>query len=448
MNLRKLCLISFIVVLVCQLGFSQAVAAKSPALNNLAKAQLTGKPMPLLPRGISGMHMRPTTWVTGQKFSTKSSIKPSTVPGEPWFCDFNNGSQMFVCPKGVQTAYGTNFPGANGGAGMVIAILDFFSYPLAESALAQFNHDMGLPPCTAANGCFISLDLSNGNDGTGTGWDLESMLDIEYAHAMAPKAKIVYVQGDPYSWGYDDLSIAALGCPASPYCSTYGIASSPAADLVSNSWTFKDGEIPWFDPYLVLGKPLMFASGDSSAWPYYSVTGYPCTSVNATCVGGTSLYLNPNLTRNLETGWSGAGGGCSQNWAIPGWQGVVGSGVCSPNRAAPDVAAIADGNTPVGVYVGGAWGPYYYGVGGTSVATPVLSGLVADIDAARVSFGKAKLTSFAPNLYTPAYNNYNYFFYDVLSGDNGFYAGPQFDLITGLGVPTGKDIANRFFGIP
>ena len=82
------------------------------------------------------------------------------------------------------------------------------------------------------------------------------------------------------------------------------------------------------------------------------------------------------------------------------------------------------------------------------MATPVLSGLVADLDTARVSFGKAKLTSFAPPLYPAATYNYNYYIYDVVSGYNGFYAGPQYDLITGLGVPSGKAIGSRFFGIP
>ena len=440
MNLRKLCLISLVVLLACQLGLAQTSAASRA----LSIVQATGKPTPVVPASLAKGPTHPTIWL-----SRSLGSKPKLVSGEPVFCDYNQGYQNAICAKGVQTAYGTNFIGANGGAGMTIAILDYFSYPSAEANFAQFNADMGLPACTTANGCFHSVDISNGNDGTGTGWDLESMLDIEYAHAMAPNAKIVYVQGDPYSYGVEAESIAALGCPASPYCTQYGVASSPAGDVVSNSWTFNAGEIPSLDPYWNLGKPLLFASGDSSAWPYYSVTGYPCTSVYATCVGGTSLYLNPNLTRSSETGWAGAGGGCSNNFAIPSWQGNNGSGVCSPLRAAPDVAAVADGNTPVAVYICNIyWSCGYYGVGGTSVATPVLSGLVADIDAARVSFGKAKLTSFAPRLYPAATSNYNYFFYDVTSGYNGFYAGPQYDLITGLGVPTGKDLGNRFFGLP
>jgi len=441
MNLRKLILVSFVVLLVCQMGFAQVTAANRA----MTMVQATGKPTPVVPAALAKGPMHPTIWLTRSLGS-----KPKLVAGEPWFCDFNNGSQVAICPKGLTTAYQVSqIIGANGGAGMTIAILDFFSYPNAESNLAQFSSDMGLPACTTANGCFTSVDISNGNDGTGTGWDLESMLDLQYAHAMAPKAKLVYVQGDPYSYGYEAESIAALGCPASSFCAQYGLASSPAGDVVSNSWTYNAGEIPSLDPYWNLGKPLLFASGDASAWPYYSVTGYPCTSVYATCVGGTSLYLNPNLTRNAELGWAGAGGGCSDNFGIPSWQGSVGSGVCSPMRAAPDVGAIADPNTPVAVYICNIyWTCGYYGVGGTSVATPVLSGLVANLDTARVSFGKGKLTSFAPRLYPAATANYSYFFFDVVSGFNGFYAGPQFDLITGLGVPTGKNLGNRFFGLP
>ena len=435
MNLRKLFFIALVVLLVCQLGFAQMNASRV-----ITKVQTTGKPAPVLPAALAKGPMHPTIWL-----SNKLGAKGKLVAGEPSFCDYNTGYQIAVCAKGVQTAYGTNFPGANKGAGMVIAIVDFFSYSLAWNNLHQFDLDMGLPDPT-----FYSIDVSGGNDGTGTGWDLESMLDIEYAHSMAPLATIVYVQGNPYSYGTDEENIAALGCPASPSCATLGVTQTfPGGDVVSNSWTFNAGEIPSLDPYWNLGKPLLFASGDGSAWPYYSVTGYPCTSVYATCVGGTSLYLNPNLTRNAEYGWAGAGGGCSNNFAIPSWQGNVGSGVCSPNRAAPDIAAIADPNTPVAVWICNyAWGCYYYGVGGTSVATPVNSGLVADIDAARVSFGKAKLTSFAPPLYPAATYNYNYYFFDVVSGYNGFYAGPQYDLITGLGVPTGKDLGSRFFGLP
>lgn len=445
MNLRKLCLISLLVLLVGQLAFAQVAPNMTTAQKSFATAQATGKPMPLVPKSLTSMKVRPTIWVTGQHYA-----RPMIAPGEPWFCDYNTYPTFYAfCPKGLQTAYQTNFPSANGGAGMTIAIVDFFAYASAEANLAQFNADMHLPACTTANGCFTSVALT-AVDGSGTGWDLESMLDIEYAHSMAPNAKIVYVQGDPFGDpGYYAESIAALGCPSSPYCALYGITSSPAGDVVSNSWTYTLGPVPTDDPYYALGKVELFASGDGSAFPAYSVESYPCTSTNVTCVGGTSLYVTNNLQRIAEYGWAGAGGGCSAYFAIPSWQGPQGSAICSPNRAAPDVAAIADPGTPVAVYINNPyWFPGYYGVGGTSVATPVTSGLVADIDSARVTFGKSKLTYLNSEFYAAAAYNYGYYFYDVKVGYNGYFAGPQYDLITGLGVSSGKAIGSRFFGIP
>jgi len=443
MNLRKLCTIGFVVVLACQFGLAQNVN-RTLTIQALANAQATGKAQPIMPARLALGKTHPTIWVNGHKY-TKGQI----VAGEPSFCDYNNGSQVAICPKGVQTAYGTNqILGANGGAGMVIAIVDFFAYPSAEANFAQFNSDMSLPACTTANGCFHSVALTN-IDGTGTGWDVESMLDIEYAHAMAPNATIVYIQGDPFNDpGYYAETIAALGCPAASYCSMYGISSSPAGDVVSNSWTYNNGPVVTDDPFYNLGKVLLFASGDDSAFPQYSVESYPCTSSHATCIGGTSLYINPNLTRNVETGWSGSGGGCSAVFPIPSWQGPQGSGVCSPNRAAPDISAIADPNTPVAIYICNIYYCGYYGVGGTSVATPVTSGLVADLDKARVGFGKAKFSYLNIDLYGAAAGNYPYFYYDITSGNNGYPAGPGYDLVTGLGNLTGKNAGNRFFGLP
>jgi hypothetical protein len=77
----------------------------------------------------------------------------------------------------------------------------------------------------------------------------------------------------------------------------------------------------------------------------------------------------------------------------------------------------------------------------------VSAGLFADIDTARVSFGKAKFTFLDPTIYNAAASNYNYFFYDVTSGDNGYPAGFEFDLVTGLGNSSGPAMANRFFGL-
>ena len=435
-HMRNLFLVAVALLMVCQLGWAQSAAIppdKTLAAKAVAAVQATGQAVPVVP--VSSIATapkaaaRPLVWLS-HSLGTRPTIHAG---GEPSFCDYNSGSQVALCPAGLQSAYGVKqIVGANGGAGMVIAIVDAFAYPLAEANFAQFNSDMGLPPCTTANGCFTSINLSP-YDGTGSGWDLESMLDIEYAHAMAPNAKIVYVQG------YDN------------YTDSLGAAEAIAAsraDIVSNSWS--GGEYTPYDSYWNLGKPLLFASGDYGNWPNQGFVGYPCTALTVTCVGGTSLYVNSALKRTSEVGWAGAGGGCSGAEPIPSWQQnmTLGSAMCAPYRASPDIAAIADPNTPVAVWISNSyWGSYYYGVGGTSLATPVTAGLVADIDAARVSFGKAKFTFLNPSLYNAAASNYNYFFYDVTSGSNGYPAGPLFDLVTGLGVSAGPAMANRFFGL-
>jgi subtilase family serine protease len=430
-SLRKLFLVAAALLMVCQLGFAQSAAIppdNTQAAKAIAAVQATGKPVPVAPVAsiAAKAAARPVVWLS------RSLGKPaSDAPGSFWFCDYNNGSQVALCPAGVQTAYSVKqIVGANGGAGITIAIVDAYAYPSAEANLAQFDSDMGLPACTTMNGCLTLINLSP-YDGSGSAWALESMLDLEYAHAMAPNAKLVYVQA--YDSYYDSMGAAE------------GVAAG-MADIVSNSWS--GPEYSPDDSYWNLGKVLLFAAGDSSAWPYQGFVGYPCSALTVTCVGGTSLYVNAALKRTSEVGWSGSGGGCSGEEPIPAWQGRNGSGVCYPYRASPDIAAIADPNTPVAVYIGNPYYGYgYWAVGGTSVATPVSAGLFANIDTARVSFGKAKFTFLDPTIYNAAASNYNYFFYDVTSGYNGYPAGFEFDLVTGLGVSSGPAMANRFFGL-
>ncbi len=414
------------------MGFAQSAVPPNKALaaKAVATVQATGKPAAVVP--AASVAAKPAARPTIMLARSLGASRQVTSAAEPSFCEHQFTGFYVFCPKGVQTAYGVNqIIGANGGAGITIAIVDAFAYPNAEANLAVFNSVMGLPPCTTANGCFTNVNLSP-FDGSGSGWDLESMLDLEYAHSMAPNAKLVYVQA--FDNGYDGLGVAV------------GVAAS-MSDLVSNSWS--GGEASSFDFYWNLGKVLLFSSGDNGSWPSQGFVGYPCSANTVTCVGGTSLYVNGSLQRTLETAWAGSGGGCSVEHAMPSYQGLNGSGVCSPNRASPDISAIADPNTGVAVYIANPyWSPGFYLVGGTSLATPVLAGLVADIDTARLSFGKSKLTFLNPGVYQAASSNYNYFNYDVTIGSNGYPAGFQFDLVTGLGVPTGKNLANRFFGLP
>ncbi len=434
MNIRKLVLVATSLLLACQMGLAQngrMTAAQVRALTTLA--QQSGRSLPLVPSALRG-HTRPFVWMSGR---LNNNARPLTLPS---FCnmpDTNIGGDIFVfCPNALQITYQTNsISFANGGAGMVIGIVDAFHYGTTESSqaaadLARFSSDMGLP---AANFTDLNQDGTGApyNCGSDSGWEVETMLDLEWAHAMAPNARLVLVEGCDNS--FDNLNVAVT--------TAVGLA-----DVVSNSYGSEefDGQQA-FDPVYAGPKPILFSSGDEA-----SPTSYPCSSPNVTCVGGTTL--TPNLTtfaRVSETGWSDSGGGCSAFEPATTYQTNNGVTLCGATRATPDIAADADPFSGVAVFDSGNGG--YLLVGGTSLATPLMAGIFADIDAARVNapgpFHKPKLqgTAGSPTLDSSLYlkyaghntgNPYAFYYFDVLIGNNGLPAGPGYDLVTGLGVLT------------
>jgi len=416
---RMLFLLPAVLLMVGQLGLAQQAATPGQIA---ALATAIGQPLPVVPSyAVAKGVTRPHIWV-----AEFLGPQGSPSPNLPSFCNGPHGAGYLFCPNGIQTAYGiSGIMNGNWGAGRTIAIVDAYHYFNASADFDAFNTAMGLPPCTTGSGCFRQVNQVGGppRAGANSGWELETMLDIEYAHAMAPLAHILLVEGDDNS--FVNLIIAE----------TYAAAH---ADIVSNSYGAAEfnGQNA-NDPSYALGKPLLFSSGDNGA-----PTSYPCSSINATCVGGTTLFVNGSLQRTAETGWSGSGGGCSA--FEPGQAYQAGLVPCT-SRATPDIAADADPNSGVAVLDTGNGG--YFAVGGTSLACPLTAGLFADITTARLSFGKAPFTFLNNSLYKGANSNFNYFYFDVTAGNNGFPAGPGYDLVTGLGVSKGAAMANRFFGL-
>ncbi len=422
MKLIKWIVIATILLLACQLFAQRAPMTQVQKL--AALAERTGHPQPVMPTAPPH-HMRSFLWVNG-------GFTPGQPPTKPANCNKSG-----FCPPSVAVAYGTpNVVGGNGGAGVTIAITDAFHYPNVEADLNFFSNDMGLPPCTTQNGCFKNVDQNGGTNfcGSDSGWEVETMLDVEWAHAMAPNAKIVLVEGCTN----EDSDLATAVQTA---------VKLEGANFVSNSWGEDEfpGETQEDASWVGLNVPLLFASGDDGAPAIY-----PCQSIYATCIGGTQLTLDSNFHRTNETAWGGSGGGCSLYESAPAYQTSNGVSLCSPHRAAPDVAAI--GGSPVYIYDSGNGG--YGRVIGTSLSTPVVAGVFAVVEAARRSFGKADFPQMIGNqlyhpykLFNTAGSNYNYFYYDVVTGSNGHPAGPGYDLVTGLGVSYPVDMANRFFGL-
>src|SRR5229473_6208104 len=104
--------------------------------------------------------------------------------------EFVGTSPSGETPASIRPVY--SIP-STGGFG-IVAIVDAFDYPTAENDLNVFSSTFGLPPCTTANGCFQKIFAAGRKPRTNCGWAQEAALDIEWAHAMAPNAKIVLVE--------------------------------------------------------------------------------------------------------------------------------------------------------------------------------------------------------------------------------------------------------------
>src|SRR5262249_5804634 len=104
--------------------------------------------------------------------------------------EFTGTAPAGETPQSIREVYKLTSTGGSG----AIAIVDAFDYPTAENDLAVFSSQFGLPACTTANGCFEKVYASGTRPRKNCGWGQEAALDIEWAHAMAPGAKIILVE--------------------------------------------------------------------------------------------------------------------------------------------------------------------------------------------------------------------------------------------------------------
>jgi hypothetical protein len=369
-------------------------------------------------------------------------------------------------PFQIRNAYGINkisLPGvaiANG-AGETIAVIDAYYDPTIQSDLATFNKQFNLAPLDgkSGDGSFSQVDLSGGTQApSGTGWPLETSLDVEWAHAIAPKANIVLVEAlsdsqDANTGEPTDL----LNAVSEAVTPTHG---QPAAQVVSMSWGINEvsGETNWDSNFNVNGVSFTAASGDSGAGVIW-----PSASPYVISTGGTTLQLTSSNTILSEAGWGngawsfllgGSGGGFSQVESLPSYQSNIptvqhGFKLTSFGvRLNPDVAFNADPNTGVYVYdaADGGWNQ----VGGTSAAAPAWAGLIAIADQGRVAAGLGSLSS--TDTLNAIYNSSNVNgFHDITRGNTGTYnvydslgnligtipvsAIKGYDMVTGMGSP-------------
>ena len=314
-----------------------------------------------------------------------------------------------LAPSDLRSAYGIT---ASGSSNTVVAIVDAFGYPNAESDLATYRSQFGLPACTTANGCFRKVNqrgVQGSYPATNVGWDQETALDLDMVSAMCPSCSILLVEAD--SATLQNLALAEQE------------AATLGAHAISNSYGGSESGTTSFESsYNFPGIAVTVSSGDSG----FGVQ-FPASSPHVTAVGGTSLVRASNSRGWTETAWSGAGSGCSTVYAKPTWQTDTG---CT-RRTVADVSAVADPNTGVAVFgpasrTRSAWLVF----GGTSVAAPLIAGIYG-VNGTAVNHGSD------PYRHTSA-------LFDVTSGSNGSCSGSYlctavagYDGPTGLGTPHG-----------
>src|SRR6266702_866926 len=270
-----------------------------------------------------------------------------------------------LSPATIKSVY--NFPTSlTAGTGKTIAIVDAFDDPTAESDLAVFSSQYGLPACTTANGCFTKVNQTGGTSypKSDSGWALEISLDIQWAHAIAPGAKILLVEATSNSFA--NLLAAE----------DYAKAN---AQYVSNSWGASEfsGETAYDSHFVQTGVSFFVSSGDAGL-----PAEYPSASPNVLSVGGTTLqFSGGNFTG--ETGWSGGGGGCSSYETATAAQSAFGQYPqvgCGGKRATPDVSLDADPSSGVSVYDSTRYQGQsgWFTIGGTSASSPMWAARAAD----------------------------------------------------------------------
>jgi len=261
-------------------------------------------------------------------------------------------------PADIIHAYGYDQIHSSGGTGSntTIAIVVAFGCPenTLRSDLDDFCSYFGISTCTPT--VVYPTGKPEVDD---SGWAGETMMDVEWAHALAPDANLLVVVSQ------DDLDANLNQCIQ--YASTN-------ADVVSMSWGGPEDPSDPLNHFLFTNTGVSFvaASGDSG-----KEVDWPPSDPNVLAVGGTSLLLSWNKTIGSETAWGGSSGGISKYQPFPSYQ--AGWSSVNSGRQIPDVSFLADPYTGVYVYnTDPITGEAGWSInGGTSIACPMWASLLA-----------------------------------------------------------------------
>ena len=337
-----------------------------------------------------------------------------------------------LTPSDLGTAYGIN---TTGGSSQTVAIVDAYNNPKLAADLATFSSQYGLAPCPLGT-CLEIVNQTGGSTlpaNDTQGWSVEESLDVEAVHSVCQACKIIVVEANSASNA--DLAIAeneAVALGATEVSNSFGAFES-------------DGDPTFRAAFNHPGIVIAASAGDDGYYNFDQLAAVnepdiPASYSTVVAVGGTSLYLGQTATRQSETVWNSngiedfwqqlffglpmgaGGGGCSTQFAAPGWQthlGVWPTTACGSKRLVADVSAVGDSLTGFDIYdsyncgspCGGA-APGWMTVGGTSLSAPIIAAI----------FG---LAGGAHGVPYPALTLYGHrtIAYDVTVGGNGWCNG-------------------------
>jgi subtilase family serine protease len=335
-----------------------------------------------------------------------------------------------------------------------IAIIIAFTYPGLKNDLKTYwQNPINFGPNSEPPNIniYTMLGATQNND-----WAQEECLDVQMVCTMNPNANIWVVEAK------SDLITDLLNAI------TY-TTNIIKPDVISMSWGINETTplLNFTNYFSNTNISYCAASGDTN----YAC--WPATLSNCIAVGGTTLIWTPNNTPSRsEYAWDSAGCGYSRIINQPTYQSNI-TNILRKNRAIPDLSMIADTNSSVYTVFNGNW----YGMGGTSVATPIFAGILSLANQLRFNNNKQSLTSVyssTPNNtlsnYVPPSNNIQNFiyktiypnatlygstFYDVTIGSNkgsvggastsltNYNSGAKFDITTGMGSPNATFLCNQ-----
>jgi subtilase family serine protease len=479
------------------------------------------EPRPLV-SGANGLFFESDCFRGQQTQTFTKGATSATYSGNRFGSDITNNNLGHLPPCGyqpseLQAAYNLTplYQAGFDGSGETIVIVDAYGSPTIQTDAEVFSQVYGLPDLTPDNFQVLRAPGAVNHPPTNklsgaAAWAPEVTLDVEMAHAMAPGAQIVLVIGPNNGSDLDE---------AVNYAVVHHLGNT-----ISNSWSGVEGlgnpaQFNRVNRILQMaaaqGIDVNFSSGDSGDFTGdfgFKTVGFPGSSPFATSVGGTTLALNVDHSIAFQTGWGnnltriadtvalgsppqnpplalgfqgGAGGGTSLTFAKPAFQ----SSLPGTMRLVPDISMLADPFTGVEIIETVNGQLSVSTIGGTSVACPLFSGIMALASQkhGHVGLGQASAllyglpagaitdvtavsspqnvigsittssgtTSYsADQLAAPLGNTTSYYsalynspfstrwFVITFGADTSLVTGPGWDNVTGLGTPNGLAFVN------